>query len=120
MRFLLLLVEDELSNQTIERYSHILYKLTMDSRLAFAAEIADARRGTAEAIMKLEKELEREGERESTQREEWLIELGCLKNKLKREERHLNMVEAALAEGIKAPSPSPPTCVCVPCNSASA
>ena len=85
----------------------------MDSRLAFAAEIADARRGTAEAIMKLEKELEREGERESTQREEWLIELGCLKNKLKREERHLNMVlEAALAEGIKAPSPSPPTGVC--------
>ena len=108
MRFLLLLVEDELSNQTIERYSHILYKLV----LAFAAEIADARRGTAEAIMKLEKELEREGERESTQREEWLIELGCLKNKLKREERHLNMVEAALAEGIKAPSPSPPTGVC--------
>jgi len=30
----------------------------MDRRVAFAAEVADARRGTAEAIMKLEKHAE--------------------------------------------------------------
>jgi len=85
----------------------------MDRRVAFAAEVADARRGTAEAIMKLEKKLDREEERESTQREEWLVELRCLKNKLQREEQHLNMVlEVVFAEGSKAPSPFPPTGVC--------
>lgn len=78
----------------------------VDHRVAFAAEIADVRRGTAAAIMKLEKELEKEldrrdgeKEKESAQTQEWLMDLGCLKNKLKREERHLNMVlDAVFAE----------------------
>eukprot|EP00983_Pelagomonas_calceolata_P046500 1140211-Pelagomonas_calceolata.AAC.3 len=79
----------------------------LDSLLASAKVVADVRQETAVAIWSAERKLESAS---GESKEDLMIDLKCLRNKLKREEGHLNiLLDAAFSAASKAPSPFGPT-----------